>query len=107
MKPTLLIVGGAGYIGSHMVKRLAREDCRVLVLDDLSSGHKGATGNAELIIGDSGDAALLDSIFSAQHIDAVMNFASFIHPRNTSAVGFARHPPVVFILRGGDPRGAE
>jgi hypothetical protein len=36
-----------------------------------------------------------------------MNFASFIHPRNTSAVGFARHPPVVFILRGGDPRGAE
>ena len=78
MKPTLLIVGGAGYIGSHMVKRLAREACRALVLDNLSSGHKGAVTNAELIAGDSGDAALLDSLFATQRIDAVMHFASFI-----------------------------
>lgn len=77
-KKTVLVVGGAGYIGSHMVRRLQDQGLALLVLDDLSSGFADAVPGAELIVGDVADAALLDSIFATQPIDAVMHFASFI-----------------------------
>lgn len=77
-KNTVLVVGGAGYIGSHMVRRLQDQGFALLVLDDLSSGFAGAVSGAELIVGDVADAALLDSIFTTHPIDAVMHFASFI-----------------------------
>jgi len=74
----ILVVGGAGYIGSHMVNRLVGKGWQVTVLDDLSYGFKQAVGSAKLIIGDLGDNALLDKIFSNNQFSAVMHFASFI-----------------------------
>ena len=72
----VLVVGGAGYIGSHMVKALAERDCRVWILDNLSTGHRGLVSGGEFIQGDLGDAALLESIFGSHEIDAVMHFAA-------------------------------
>lgn len=74
----ILVVGGAGYIGSHMVWLLASRGMQVVVLDDLSSGHADAVIGAELVRGDMGDRALLDTVFAAHRYDAVMHFASFI-----------------------------
>lgn len=74
----VLVVGGAGYIGSHMVWQLGQFGVRVVVLDDMSSGHADAVLGAELVKGSMADVALLDSLFSAHRFDAVMHFASFI-----------------------------
>lgn len=78
MTKRLLVVGGCGYIGSHMVKRLLEEGAEVVVLDDLSGGHRDALLGGELVLGRCGDAALLDALFSAQRFDGVLHFASFI-----------------------------
>jgi UDP-glucose 4-epimerase len=74
----VLVVGGAGYIGSHMLRLLKDKGLAFLVLDDLSSGFSDAVHGAELIVGDVADANLLDRIFTSRRIDAVMHFASFI-----------------------------
>ena len=74
----VLVAGGAGYIGSHMVKHLARQGCHVTTLDDLSGGYRDAVLHGTLIEGDIGNRALLDQLFSEQAFDAVMHFASFI-----------------------------
>ncbi len=74
----ILVVGGAGYIGSHMVKLLGRRGCHVTTLDDLSSGHRDAVLAGDFIQGDIADAALLRNVFAARPYDAVMHFASFI-----------------------------
>lgn len=74
----ILVVGGAGYIGSHMVKRLGQLGCKVVTLDNLSSGHRNAVLNGEFIHGDISDRGLLDQLFAAYSFDAVMHFASFI-----------------------------
>lgn len=76
--PHILVVGGAGYIGSHMVLALAQAGFKPLVLDNLSKGHKEAVLSAPFIEGDMGDAALLTQIFSTYPIEAVMHFGSFI-----------------------------
>lgn len=76
--PTVLVVGGAGYIGSHMVWLLGQRGVNVVTLDDLSSGHADAVTSGRLERGDMADRALLDRIFSSQRVDAVMHFASFI-----------------------------
>jgi UDP-glucose 4-epimerase len=73
----VLVVGGAGYIGSHMVKMLGQLGDQVTTLDDLSSGHRDAVLCGEFIHGHCGDRALLDRVLS-QGFDAVMHFASFI-----------------------------
>jgi UDP-glucose 4-epimerase len=73
----VLVVGGAGYIGSHMVKRLGQLGCQVSTLDDLSSGHRDAVLNGNFVQGSFADADLLDRLL-AQGFDAVMHFASFI-----------------------------
>ncbi len=78
MTTTILVVGGAGYIGSHMVKRLLREGVRVVVADDLSSGRREAVLGAPLQVGDIGDAAFVDTLLREVAPDAVMHFASFI-----------------------------
>lgn len=75
---SVLVVGGAGYIGSHMVKYLRQAGHHVTVLDNLSSGHEDALLGAELIKGDLADTLLLDQVFSSGSYDAVMHFASFI-----------------------------
>ncbi|MCP4234768.1 MAG: UDP-glucose 4-epimerase GalE [Aestuariibacter sp.] len=74
----ILVVGGAGYIGSHMVKMLSLEGHHVVTLDNLSNGHRDAVRYGEFIEGDIADAALLNKIFTEQNFDAVMHFASFI-----------------------------
>ena len=74
----LLVTGGAGYIGSHMVKALLRAGHAVVVLDDLSTGWRDAVPEGLLVEGSTGDAALLAALFGAQRFDAVMHFASSI-----------------------------
>lgn len=74
----VLVVGGAGYIGSHMVKRLADLGCEVVTLDNLSGGHRDAVVAGEFVHGDIADRTLLDQLFASRRFDAVMHFASFI-----------------------------
>lgn len=71
----ILVVGGAGYIGTHMVKRLLQEGCGVITLDNLSTGHRELLPGGEFIQGDFGDRALLDEIFKRK-VDAVMHFGA-------------------------------
>ncbi len=74
----VLVVGGAGYIGSHMVKHLGLAGCHVVTLDNLSGGYRDAVLCGEFVEGDLADRDLLDEIFASRRIDAVMHFASFI-----------------------------
>ena len=73
----ILVVGGAGYIGSHMVKMLGQQCCTVTTLDDLSCGHLDAVLCGEFVQGNFGDRAVLEAVLS-RGFDAVMHFASFI-----------------------------
>jgi UDP-glucose 4-epimerase len=74
----ILVVGGAGYIGSHMVKRLGQLGCEVTTLDNLTSGHRDAVLCGEFVQGDLADKALLADVLQLGRFDAVMHFASFI-----------------------------
>ncbi len=74
----ILLVGGAGYIGSHMVKRLGQLGCGVTTLDNLSSGHRAAVLCGEFVQGDLADKALLTQLLQPGRFDAVMHFASYI-----------------------------
>jgi UDP-glucose 4-epimerase len=78
MKPHVLVVGGAGYIGSQMVQLLAETGYVPVVLDNLSGGHRWAVQSARLIVCDMGDRGALDAIMQAFPFAAVMHFASFI-----------------------------
>ncbi|HEV8601051.1 MAG TPA: UDP-glucose 4-epimerase GalE [Patescibacteria group bacterium] len=73
----ILVTGGAGYIGSHTVAALLKQDYDVLVLDNLSTGNAGSVP-CQLIVGDLSDTALLDKIFSENNIEAVLHFAGSI-----------------------------
>ncbi len=73
----VLVVGGAGYIGSHMVKDLLDEGYGVVTLDDLSTGHRELVPGGEFIEGRLGDQVLLEKLFSTHKISAVMHFAAF------------------------------
>ncbi|MDR3477422.1 MAG: UDP-glucose 4-epimerase GalE [Gammaproteobacteria bacterium] len=75
---SILIVGGAGYIGSHMVDFIKRAGFYPVVLDNLSTGHRDAVIDAEFIHGDLEDPILLDEIFAKHTFAGVMHFASFI-----------------------------
>jgi len=73
----ILVVGGAGYIGSHMVKDLLKAGYGVITLDNFSIGHQELLPGGKLIEGNLGDGNLLDNIFSNHSISAVMHFAAF------------------------------
>jgi UDP-glucose 4-epimerase len=73
----VLVIGGAGYIGSHMVKLLGQQGVSVTTLDDLSSGHRDAVLCGDFVQGNFGDRVVLDAVL-ARGFDAVMHFASFI-----------------------------
>ena len=72
----ILVTGGAAYIGSHVVKQLGDAGENVITLDNLSTGFEAAITHGELVIGDTGDAALLERIFADHAIDTVMHFAA-------------------------------
>jgi UDP-glucose 4-epimerase len=86
--PSVLVVGGAGYIGSHMVKRLARAGYRVTTLDNLSVGHRDAVVAGDFVHADLLDRDGLGRVLHGAKIDLVMHFAasaavaeSVAHPR--------------------------
>ena len=70
------MTGGAGYIGSHVVRQLGAAGESVLTLDNLSTGFEAAVTAGELVIGDTGDAELLERLFTEHDIDTVMHFAA-------------------------------
>lgn len=74
----ILIVGGAGYIGSHVNKMLDEAGYNTIVLDNLSTGNKDSATRGKFIEGDMANTELLDEIFTAHPIKAVMHFAAFI-----------------------------
>lgn len=76
----ILVIGGAGYIGSHTVKLLIDMGYNVIIYDNLSKGHKEVADilNVKLIVGDLGDRQKLKEVFETEKIDIVMHFAAFI-----------------------------
>jgi len=71
----VLVTGGAGYVGSHVVRHLVDAGGEVVVLDDLSFGHRAAAGKASFVEGNCGDASVLDGIFAGGGFDAVVHMA--------------------------------
>jgi UDP-glucose 4-epimerase len=74
----IFVVGGAGYIGSHMVKMLLGAGHQVVTLDSLVGGYRDAVLGGEFVQGDLADVALLNELFRQYAFDGVMHFASFI-----------------------------
>ena len=74
----ILVVGGAGYIGSHMVRYLMDREHEVSVFDNLSTGHRDAVGDAEFVEGDLANAEQIDEVLRSAAFDGVMHFASSI-----------------------------
>ena len=74
----ILVVGGAGYIGSHMLKTLVGKGHIVTTIDNLSNGFRDAVVGGQFVKGDMSNRDLLDSILSVKQYDAVMHFASYI-----------------------------
>src|SRR6185503_11719670 len=74
---TILVAGGAGYIGSHTAKRLLEMGHKVVIIDNLSTGRRDfVSSEVDFYEGDIGDRRLLDRIFTNHEIDAVMHFAA-------------------------------
>ncbi|HET8800144.1 MAG TPA: UDP-glucose 4-epimerase GalE [Marinobacter sp.] len=74
----VLVTGGAGYIGSHVVRQLDEAGHRIVVFDNLSTGYRWAVTAGELIVGDLADEAAIDDVFAHHHFDAVLHFAANI-----------------------------
>ena len=72
----ILLIGGAGYIGSHMVKHLSKVGHKIVVLDNLTTGFRELACYGELIVGDLADTGLLERLFNEYSFDGVMHFAA-------------------------------
>ncbi len=72
----ILVTGGAGYIGSHVGKKLAEAGYNVIVLDNLSKGHREAVKKGKLLVGDLADTGLLDRILEEEEIQGVIHLAA-------------------------------
>src|SRR6266404_2782464 len=83
----VLVTGGAGYIGSHTAKVLARSGFEPIVLDNLSAGHRWAVKWGPLMEGDVGDSALIREVIKTHRVQAVVHFAGFAY------VGESMHRP--------------
>ena len=82
---TILVTGGAGYIGSHVVRQLGETGANIIVVDNLSTGHKKAVLSGTLQVGDIGDRPFMESIISTHTIDAIVHFAgSVVVPESIS-----------------------
>ena len=76
----ILVTGGAGYIGSHYVQYAAEQGNEIVVLDNMSHGHREAVPpGVPLVEGEMGDRKLLDSVFTQYSIEAVVHFAAFAY----------------------------
>ena len=75
-RKTILVTGGAGYIGSHTVLQLRARGDEVIVLDNLSTGFRQAVAGVSLVEGDVGDSALVSRLIAAHGIDTVVHFAA-------------------------------
>jgi UDP-glucose 4-epimerase len=73
----VLVIGGAGYIGSHTVRLLNQTEHEVWVYDNLSMGHRASVPAEQLIVGELADTKLLEQTLRDKNIDAVMHFAAF------------------------------
>ena len=88
---SILICGGAGYIGSHAVKKLVDEGLSVVVVDNLQTCHEDAiTESAKFYNGDLRDKAFLRDVFTKENIEAVMHFAA------DSLVGVSMEKPLQY-----------
>ncbi|MFW6282112.1 MAG: UDP-glucose 4-epimerase GalE [bacterium] len=72
----ILVTGGAGYIGSHVVKEILKTDHKPFILDNFSKGHKEAVPAVEIIVGDLKNKEFLDNIFQEYNFDAVIHLAA-------------------------------
>lgn len=91
-KRTILVVGGAGFIGSHVNKMLDQKGYTTLVLDNLSTGNSKAVTRGKFFEGDIASTKTLDDIFAAHPIDAVMHFAAY------TDVGESMVDPIKYYL---------
>lgn len=73
---SILVTGGAGYIGSHVVRQLGERSENVVVLDNLSSGFRSAVLGGTLVVGDTGDRDLVSRVLREHRIETVMHFAA-------------------------------
>lgn len=80
----ILVTGGAGYIGSQMVRQLREKNHEVIVFDDLTSGHKMAVGETPIVTGDLLDKKALEALFSEYQFEAVMHFAGVISMKEST-----------------------
>ena len=76
-QPSILVTGGAGYIGSHVVLQLRARGERVVVLDDLSRGFRQAVLDAPLVVGHVGDRDAVRALLRDHGVDTVMHFAAY------------------------------
>lgn len=86
----ILVVGGAGYIGAHMVKDLLHAGYEVVTLDDLSTGYREMLTGGTFVEGSLGDPGVINTVFSDHQIAAVMHFAAF------SQVGESMEKPLKY-----------
>src|SRR5262245_24769980 len=89
---SILVTGGAGYVGSHIVRELTRQGESVLVVDDLSTGHREAVGAARLVEGDFGDASLLSRLLAGGGVEFIVHMAAFCE------VGASMTDPAAYYL---------
>ena len=75
-KKSILVTGGAGYIGSHTVKQLGEAGENIVILDNLSTGFKKSILYGELVVGDTGDCELVSKILEEHNVDTVIHFAA-------------------------------
>jgi UDP-glucose-4-epimerase GalE len=77
---SILVTGGAGYIGSHTVRQLRRRGDEVVVLDSLEFGSREAVADTPLVVGGIADADLVGEIIARHHVDAIVHFAAYKAP---------------------------
>lgn len=86
----LLVCGGAGYVGSHAVRKLVQTGHNVTVLDNLSTGHRAAVRTVDFVEADVRDSVALDAVFASHRFDAVMHFCAL------SVVGESVRDPAAY-----------